>query len=163
LKVTETSHFAPGASEVPQLFAEIENSEAFVLVREIFEKVTVLDPVFVRVVVWADEVTPSFVGPQVNRSCETVTFTTCAVPESAAVCGLLLSVSYTVSMAVRLPPAEGRKTTLMLQLAPAPRLFPQVLLLTAKSLAFVPLTPMLEMVIEVEPALLSTVVCAALV
>ena len=82
--MTETSHFAPGASEVPQVFPAIENSEALVLVREMREKVALFDPVFVRVAVWGEEVTPSFVVPHVNRSGETVTFTTCPVPESVA-------------------------------------------------------------------------------
>ena len=49
------------------------------------------------------------------------------VPERLAVCGLPLALSVTVRAAVRVPVAAGEKVTLIVQLAPAAKLEPQLL------------------------------------
>ena len=68
------------------------------------------------------------------------------VPVRFAVCGLLLALSVTVKVPLRVPVAVGVNVTLIAQLAPAASVPPQ-LLVWAKS----PLTPMLEMVSAAEP------------
>jgi len=49
------------------------------------------------------------------------------VPDKLAVCGLFTALSEIESDPVRLPPAEGLKLTLMVQLAAAAKLVPQLL------------------------------------
>src|ERR1700680_1619492 len=66
------------------------------------------------------------------------------VPVMLTACGLPVASSVTFNVAVRVPAAAGEKVTLMVQLWPAGRLGPQ-LLISAKSLAFVPVNPMLVM------------------
>lgn len=58
-----------------------------------------------------------------------------------------------IRVAVRVPVVVGLKMMLAVQMAEAARVEPQVLLKTAKSLAFVPVTPMLLIVIALLPAL----------
>jgi hypothetical protein len=67
-----------------------------------------------------------------------------------------------VTAATRLPAAVGLNVTLIVQLLPAATLAPHVLL-SAKSPAFVPVTPMLVIARLLPPVLLSVTVCAALV
>jgi hypothetical protein len=50
----------------------------------------------------------------------------CPVPVNVMVCGLVGSASLMVTAAVRLPIAVGLKVTLIVQLAPAARLVPQL-------------------------------------
>jgi hypothetical protein len=66
------------------------------------------------------------------------------VPVRPTVWGLPLALSEMLSEAVRLPLAEGLKVTLIVQLAPAATLEPQ-LLVWAKSLALAPVSARLEM------------------
>jgi len=66
------------------------------------------------------------------------------VPVRLTLCGLPVALSVMARAAARPPAAEGVKVTLMVQLAPAATLDPQ-LLVWAKSLALVPKTAMLEM------------------
>jgi hypothetical protein len=70
------------------------------------------------------------------------------VPDSAAVCGELLAESLTESVAVLAPDVVGLKATVMVQLAPAPRLFPQLLKEIRKSDALVPVMFTPDMVME---------------
>jgi hypothetical protein len=79
------------------------------------------------------------------------------VPERLTVCGLPLALSVMLSEAVRLPLAEGVNLTLIVQLAPAATLAPQ-LLLCAKSLGFVPMSARLEMLKAELPVLFSVMV-----
>ena len=72
------------------------------------------------------------------------------VPDSGTVWGLLLAESVKLSVAVRLPVAEGLNRIVAVQLAEAARLEPHVLLEIVKSAAFVPVMAMLLMVIESE-------------
>ena len=64
------------------------------------------------------------------------------VPIKLAVCGLLLALSVTVKVPLRVPVAVGVNVTLIVQLAPAATLVPQ-LLVCAKSPLLVPVMAML--------------------
>ena len=66
-------------------------------------------------------------------------------PETDTVCGLLLSESAKFNVAVRVPVAVGPKMMFAVQLAPAARVTPQVLLKTEKSPGLAPLKVMLLM------------------
>jgi hypothetical protein len=79
------------------------------------------------------------------------------VPERATACGLPLALSVKVTLAVNDPLATGVEVTLMAQLAPAATLVPQ-LLLCAKSLGFVPPSPMLLTLRAAFPVLLKVMV-----
>lgn len=69
---------------------------------------------------------------------------TIPVPLRLLVCGLLLASSVTARTAERDPRACGVKVTSIVQLAPAAKVVPQVLV-CAKSVLFVPVNPMLLM------------------
>ena len=75
------------------------------------------------------------------------------VPVTLVVWGLLLALSVTLRVAVRVPAAVGVKVTLIVQLPPAGTLAPQVLVGIAKSPLFVPVTAMLVMLNAVLPGL----------
>jgi hypothetical protein len=77
-----------------------------------------------------------------------------AVPVRLAVCGLLVALSVTVSVAVRVPAAVGVKVTLIVQLAPAASELPQ-LFDSAKSPGLVPVIATLAMVAGPVPVLVS--------
>jgi len=79
------------------------------------------------------------------------------VPERLTVCGLPGASCVMVRLPSRVPVAVGLKVTLIVQLAPAATLEPQVLV-WAKS----PLTPMLVMVNGPLPVLVSVTVCSVL-
>jgi hypothetical protein len=68
------------------------------------------------------------------------------VPVTLAVCGVLLALSVTVKVALRVPTAVGVNVTSIEQLAPAARLAPQ-LFVCAKSPLLVPVKAMLVMLI----------------
>jgi hypothetical protein len=74
------------------------------------------------------------------------------VPVRLTLCGLPAALSVRVIAAVRVPLAAGVKVTLIVQLAPAATLDPQ-LLVWAKSLALVPVTARLEMLNPALPEL----------
>ena len=87
----------------------------------------------------AAELVPSGVPP--NEMVDGLAATTPLVPrpERAMVCGLLLSESLKSRTAVRVPVEVGPNIMFAVQLAPAVRVAPHVLLKTVKSPAFVPL------------------------
>jgi hypothetical protein len=93
-----------------------------------------------------------------------VSVTTGAVPLplSVTLCGLPVALSVTVTLAVRLPVAAGEKVTEMVQPALAASVDGHVFV-CVKSPAFVPVTPMLEMVSEPVPVFVRVVVCATVV
>ena len=74
------------------------------------------------------------------------------VPERVTDCGLPVALSVRVRAAVRDPLAAGVKVTLIVQLAPAATLAPQ-LLVCAKSLGFVPVMAILVMLKVALPVL----------
>jgi hypothetical protein len=74
----------------------------------------------------------------------------------------LLAVSVTFKVAARAPDAVGLNTVVIVQLADAARLAPQVFVEIVKSPGFVPLMATLLMVIDAVPTFFSVVVCDAL-
>lgn len=79
------------------------------------------------------------------------------VPVRAAVCGLSAILSEMLRLPVRVPPAVGLNVTKIVQLAPAFKVVPQVLV-WEKS----PPAEILEMVSDALPVLVSETVCAVL-
>lgn len=85
------------------------------------------------------------------------------LPLTGITCGLPQASSITVTEAFRFPNAEGLKVSVMVQLAPTPRLDPQVFDVNWKSTEFVPPSAMLVIVSDTCPTLVSFSVIAALV
>ena len=111
-------------------------------------------PEFVSVTVCGELVVPIRFLPKFRLEVDKVTIGANPVPVSPAVCGLFEALSVTVSEAVRLPVAVGVKVTLIVQLAPAARLLPQ-LLVWPKSPLLAPVTAMLVIPSAVAWGLLS--------
>jgi CRISPR/Cas system-associated exonuclease Cas4 (RecB family) len=84
-------------------------------------------PVFVSVAACGELLVPTNWFPNDNELGDRVTVDTIPVPVKATVCGLPLALSFTVSVPVLAPVAVGVKVTLMVQVAPAATLVPQVL------------------------------------
>lgn len=85
------------------------------------------------------------------------------VPDSEAVCGLLLEVSETVNVAESAPDVVGLNTTVTVQLAAAARLAPQVLDEMLKFPGFVPVNATFLIVIEDALPFFKVAVCGVLV
>ena len=87
------------------------------------------------------------------------------VPVSDTFCGLLEAESVSVSVPVRVPPAVGVKVTLTVQLAPAARLLPQLLVCEKSPLVVMELNvtaPAVSLVaVTVWAALLAPTFCEA--
>src|SRR5437660_12620838 len=98
-------------------------------------------------------------GPAVTVSAPMlgVIWKSSATPDKATLSGLSAALYVIVSVPVRFPPAAGANVTLMVQLAPAATLLPQVLV-WAKSL----LAVMLVMLSGACPSFVSFMVGAAL-
>ena len=106
------------------------------------EMVAATLPVLVRVTVCAELVVPTLVLENGRAVGDTLSVGCAApVPISGIVCGLPLALSVTDSAALRPPAAVGLKVILIVQLAPAARLEPQ-LFVCAKSPLFVPVSAM---------------------
>lgn len=82
------------------------------------------------------------------------------VPVSVTICGLVGSASVKVSVPTKFPAEFGVKVTVTVQLFPAPRLVPQVLLLMANTGRF---ETTLVILVEVFALLVRVTDCAALV
>lgn len=87
---------------------------------------------------------------------------TVPVPVRELTCGEPDALSATESEPLKLPVAEGVKVTAIVQLPPAASVEPHAVV-SAKSLAFVPVRVMPEMVSGALPPFVSVNVCAALV
>lgn len=83
-------------------------------------------------------------------------------PESATTCGLLVAESAKLRLAVRVPAAPGRNTTLAMQVPEIARLVPQVVLEIAKSDAFGPVTAMLVILMDAPGPFDNVTDCAGL-
>jgi hypothetical protein len=94
---------------------------------------------FVSVTVWAELVVPTVRLENVRLAGETVTGEE-PVPVRLTVCGLFEALSLNVSVPPREPVAVGKNFTLIVHVAPAAMLAPQVLVAIEKS----PLVEMLE-------------------
>jgi hypothetical protein len=138
-KVTLIVQLDPGATLEPQLL--VSPKFALTAMLEIFKLVL---PVLDSVTGCAALVVPTCCPAKLSEVGLSVAFAEVAVPVRLAVCGLLLALSVTVRVAVRVPLAVGLKVTLIAQLAPAARLEPQ-LLVSAKSPLLVPVMAMLLM------------------
>jgi hypothetical protein len=116
-------------------------------------------PVLLRVTGCDPLVVPKFWLPNVRLPGETPATEAVAtpVPVKLTVCELPLALSVIVKVPVRVPAAVGVKVTLIVQLAPALTLLPQVLV-WEKS----PLAVMLEMVSVALPVLVRVTICAVL-
>lgn len=119
--VTVILHFAPAAIEVPQVFTWLNGGLATML---IFVSATFW--LLVRVTAGAVVLAPRVTFPKFRVVGDTVTGWT-PVPLTPIDWGLLLASSATVRVEEREPKAEGENLTLIEQLAPAPRVDPQVL------------------------------------
>ncbi len=117
-----------------------------------FEMMRFPEPVFVTVMACGAELVPTPVEPKVTDGGLSMMAAvgTTPVPVRATVCGDPGALSVTCTDAERTPPASGEKVTLIVQLAPPPKLPPQ-LLVWEKSPGFVPMRVMPEIVVTPFP------------
>jgi hypothetical protein len=132
VKVTEIVHFAPAATELPQVCVSAKSPEALI---DVMESAAV--PEFVSVMVCAALVEPVVCEANVRLVGERVTagdvvIGRAPVPLKATVWGEPLALSVMVTVPVRAPVAVGVKLTEMVQLVPPATTLPQVLV-SAKS------------------------------
>jgi hypothetical protein len=120
LKVAVIVQEAPALTPVPQLFVWEKAVEPVIVMPLMLSAVI---PVLVRVVV-SDFLCPSNTLPK-SRPLG-LSSTTVPTPAKLTVCGLPGALSVIDSVPVRLPICDGLKVTLMVQLAPAAKLEPQV-------------------------------------
>jgi hypothetical protein len=84
-------------------------------------------PVFVSVTACGELLDPTNWFPNDRELADRLTAGATPVPVRLTVCGLPLALSVMVRVPLRTPVAVGVKVTLIVQLAPAPTLAPQVL------------------------------------
>ena len=156
VKVTLIVQFAPAATELPQVLVCIK-SPALVPVMARLEIVKAALPVLVRVTACAVLVVPTDWLPKERLAGARLTAGAVPVPVRLTVWGLPTALSAMVSEGARLPLADGVKVTLIVQLAPAATLDPQ-LLVCAKSPGLVPVSAMLEMLKAEFPVLFRVMV-----
>jgi hypothetical protein len=118
-------------------------------------------PELVSVTVWAALAEPTDWFPKTRLEVERLATGAVPLPETATVCGLPVASSATAMDALRVPADVGVNVTLIVQLDPAARVDPQPLV-WVKSVAFVPVTIMLETFIVAVPVFLSVTVLAEL-
>jgi len=139
LNAIESVQLAPAASDVEQVFAANEKSLAFVPVKTKDFTVNAVVLVFLSVTTCAAEVVPVFVVANFRLAGVNETVASAApVPFSATVCGEPVALSVVVRLAVALPAAAGLNAIESVQLAPTARDVEQVLAVSKKSLALVP-------------------------
>ncbi len=139
---------APAATLLPQVLVWPKSPLAAMLLM-----LSTPFPVLLRVTLCAALVAPVSCAANGSVAVERLTTGPVAVPASATVCGLPLALSVMVRVPVRAPSAVGLNVTVIVQLAPAATLAPQVFA-WLKS----PLTPMLVMFNAAVPVLLSVIV-----
>jgi hypothetical protein len=151
VNVTLIVQLAPPARLVPQVlvWAKLALGETVML-----EMLSEPFPESVTVTVCAALATPTVVE-KVRLLSDSVTAGAVAVPVKLTVCGLLLALSVMVSVPATVPALAEVNVTLIVQLAPAARLEPQVLVWVKLALGE---TVMLEMVREAFPELVSVTV-----
>lgn len=112
---------------VPQLLPSIKQL-GLAPASEIPEMLSVAVPVFFTVMLFAELVVPVVWLPKARLLAERLTRgLAIPVPERSTDCGLPLALSTTVTAAVIDPVLIGEKTTLIVHVAPAARLVPQLL------------------------------------
>ena len=146
---------APAAKEAPQLVASI-NSLASVPVMVIPAIVNVVVPTFVRVTVFARLVTSSPTEPKFSWVGES--FAVVPMPPRLTFCGLLSASSVKLRTALRFCGAVGLNLTLIVHLAFAASVVPQVVALIRKSPLLAPMILMLLTVKVMVPVFLSVTI-----
>src|SRR2546426_433168 len=138
-KKTPIVQLAPGARVLVQPLVSPKSALACTPVM-----VSGASPVLLSVTFCGRPVVPTNWLAKLRLAGDRLTTGAMPVPLRAAICGLPEALSVTTSAAERAPRALGLKVTLIVQLAPAARLVPQ-LLLRAKSLLFGPViaTPLI--------------------
>jgi hypothetical protein len=136
LKVTLMVQVPLAATELPHVSVSAKSPLTAILV---IARLTV--PPLVRVIALAVLVVPTAWLAKASEVGDTVAELVTPVPERAAVWGLLVPLSVTVTAAVRAPVAVGLKVTLMVHWAPAAKLVPQPFV-WAKSALLVPVMAM---------------------
>ena len=106
----------------PKLVGQLVVCANLLLVMVMLLMLSAVTPVFVSVTVLLGQLT----RVQVKSNLPGTSFTTVPTPFRLTVCGLPGASSVTESVPARLSRAVGAKVTLMLQLAPAARLKPQL-------------------------------------
>ena len=152
VKVMLIVQLAPAFSEPPQLLVCAKSPLA---VMPVMLNGTV--PLLVSVTDWVALVVPTGWLPKLGLVGDNVAAGPVPVPDRATVCGLPLALSVTVSVPVREPPVVGVKVTLIVQLALAATVPPQLLVWTKS-----PLTAMDEIVSVTVPLFVSVTGCATL-
>jgi hypothetical protein len=120
-----TAQLALTASVAPQVFAVIRKSTPSVCVMLLMVMVAL--PLFCRVTFWEALVIPTFSLPKASEVAERLAIEARPTPVKLADCVPGEAVSVTVRVAVRLPSPLGVKDMVIVQTAPAPRVFPQLL------------------------------------
>src|SRR5438874_444914 len=163
VKVTLIVQLPPAATLAPQLLV-CPKSPGLVPVKPMLVMVNAAPLGFESVTALAALVAPTFWLPNVSEVGER-RGGAIPVPDTTAVCGLLLALSVTVKIALRVPVAVGVKVTLMVHF-PSPRTADVLggqLLVCPKSPGLVPVKPMLVMVNAVPLGFESVTALAALV
>ena len=163
VNVTLTVQLPEPARAVPQVFAEMAKSPAFVPEIAMLLKLTGDVPPLVNVTVCGALVVATVVAVKVKLVGDTVALAAAPVPDSTTACGLFAAESVNAREAVRAPAAVGPNVTLTAQLDDPASVAPHVFAEIAKSPAFAPVIPMLPMLSADGPPLLSVTVWAALV
>src|SRR5437764_1435404 len=151
-KVTLKVQLAPAARDAPQLLVWAKSP---VITKALIE--SVVFPVLLKVTAWAALEVPTSCEAKVSDEGENAATAPNPVPVKLTGAGAVLLLLVSDKEPVRLPTEIGAKTTLMVQLAPAPSDVPQ-LLVWLKS----PATVSEVIVSAVFPLLVSVMVCAAL-
>jgi len=155
VKPTEIEQEAPPASWVPQVFV-CENPLPLATIPL---KTSAWFPPFLSVTVCVVADVPSGTSPKLTVNGERVAegAELLPVPLRATDCGVPAALSATVRLAERLPVVVGVSVTLMIQLAPAATLEPQVEV-CEKLAAFTPLMAIAEMFSGAKPVFISVTV-----
>lgn len=157
LKATESVHFAPAATELPQVFVWVK-SPGSAPVTAILEIVRLTLPPFSRLTFSGLLLSPT--GSLANVTLVELSVTiglATPVPRSVTVCGVLVALSAIVSAPLADPASTGANTTSNVQELPAAKLLPQ-LLFWAK----LPLTLTFEIAAGALLELVSVTVCVPL-
>jgi len=150
---------APAAMLVPQVFAN-RNDDAFVPVTAMLVNVSVAVPLLVSVTVCDPLVEPTATVPNERLVAESVTPAPWPVPVSAIICGDPTALSVIATAPASAPPVTGSKFPLIVQLAPAATLVPQVFVKT-NEVAFAPVTAIWVIVSADCPLLVNVTDCDA--
>jgi hypothetical protein len=159
LKVAETVQLAPAARLAPQVV--VAGKSPLLPLSRMLEMVSAAAPVFFTVTVWTALAEPTLVAAKLKLvGLNEMAGVPVPVPLRETECGDPGALSVKTTAALRAPAAVGLKVTEIVQLAPAARLAPQVVV-SGKS-PLLPVSPMLEMVSAAAPVFFSVIVWAAL-